>query len=97
MGWDHPPHSIELATVRAEAVRRRLKQLSQKYRRIAVFTHHWFITFLVQGNQFDNCEVRSFRFAGMEEATSILHRVAVHIETNEVQDYGPTLLQQIEM
>ena len=53
--WNHPPHSTEGATVRAETVRKRLKQLTTTYKNIALITHKGFISFLIPGEKFDVC------------------------------------------
>ena len=46
--WNYPPHTVEVATVRAEVVRRRLKELSKVYSNIALLTSRGFIAFLVE-------------------------------------------------
>lgn len=53
--WDHPPHTVEGATVRAETVRARLKVLSATFQNIALVTHRGFIAFMVRGERFDVC------------------------------------------
>lgn len=53
--WDYPPHSSEGAVVRAETVRRRLKELSRSYKNTFLVTHRGFIAFLVKGERFDVC------------------------------------------
>ncbi|OPB41059.1 hypothetical protein A0O28_0107560 [Trichoderma guizhouense] len=53
--WDYPPHSFEGAVVRAETVRRRLKELSRSYKNIFLVTHRGFIAFLAKGERFDVC------------------------------------------
>lgn len=53
--WDYPPHSFEDAAVRAERVRRRLKDLSRSYKNIILITHRGFIAFLIKGERFDVC------------------------------------------
>ena len=90
--WDHPPHSIEDATARAEVVRRRLKELSKQYANIGLVTHWGFIAFLVEGDRFDVCESRSYRFSTEQEAEVESLRMGVNVDTNEVQDFGPTVL-----
>lgn len=88
--WDHPPHTIEGATVRAEAVRLRSNELSETYRNIAVVTHRGFISFLVQGERFNVCESRTYRFATDEEAQG--RRFGVNCDNQRSQDFGPTVL-----
>ena len=95
--WDHPPHSIEDATARAETVRQRLKELSKQYANIALITHRGFIAFLVQGDRFDVCETRSYRFGTDREAEVESLRMGVNIDTNELQDFGPTILVPSEV
>jgi len=63
--WDHPPHTIDDATARTEAVRQRLKELLKTYSNIALITHRGFIAFLVKGDRYDVCETRSYRFGVM--------------------------------
>ncbi|KAK6525859.1 hypothetical protein TWF281_010903 [Arthrobotrys megalospora] len=96
--WNYPPHNIDEATKRAERVRRRLKELSKRYFNIAVVTHRGFIAFLVKGDRFDVCEMRSYRFATDDEvnATLNLARVGVNIDTREMHDFGPTVLIPVE-
>lgn len=53
--WDHAPHSTVTATVRAEGVRLRLKELAEKYRDILVISHRGFLAFMVQGSRFQVC------------------------------------------
>lgn len=53
--WDYPPHSSEGAVVRAETVRKRLKELSRSYKNIFLVTHRGFIAFLAKGERFDVC------------------------------------------
>lgn len=57
--WDYPPHSFEDATMRAERVRQRLKDLSRSYKNIILVTHRGFIAFLVKGERFDVCGMTS--------------------------------------
>lgn len=103
--WNHPPHTIEDAVRRAEGVRRRLKELSQRYPNIAVITHRVFIAFLVRGRRFDVCETRSYQFStadGEEEddddnksnngAELGSSRMDINVDTAEMQDFGPTIL-----
>ena len=90
--WDHPPHSAETATIRAEKVRRRLKELSKTYKNIAVVTHRGFIAYLIKGDRYICCETHSYR-VGTDEATEVEDlRFGVHVDTNKPQDYGPTVL-----
>lgn len=95
--WDHPPHSTEDATARAEVVRQRLKELSKQYANIALITHRGFIAFLVKGDRFDVCETRSYRFGTDREAEMESLRAGVNIDTNELQDFGPTVLVPFEV
>ncbi|KAF5538961.1 phosphoglycerate mutase [Fusarium mexicanum] len=90
--WDHPPHSIEAATIRAEKVRRRLKELSKVYKNIVLITHRGFIAFLVKGDRYDVCETRSYRFGTDEETEEDALRFGVNVDTKAQQDFGPTLL-----
>ena len=94
--WDHPPYSIENATARAEAVRRRLKELSKQYANITVVAHRRFIAFLAKGDKFDVCETRSYRFSTDQEAEMEAVRMGVNADTKEMQDYGPTILVPFE-
>ncbi|CAH0045023.1 unnamed protein product [Clonostachys solani] len=88
--WDHPPHSVESATLRAETVRRRLMNLSGSYQNIFLVTHRGFIAFLVEGPRHDVCECRSYRFASADEVDS--QRYGAIQDTGDKQDFGPTLL-----
>ena len=90
--WDYPPFSTEDATKRAEVVRRRLKELEKQYANIALITHRRFIAFLVQGGKFDVCETRSYRFGTDQEVEMEALRMGVNADTNELQDFGPTVL-----
>lgn len=90
--WDHPPHTTEGATKRAEGVRQRLKELSATHNNIALFTHRGFIAFLVRGDRYDVCETRSYRFA--EETEKERLRFGVNVDLDEPQDFGPTVLVQ---
>ncbi|KAI9655635.1 MAG: hypothetical protein M1831_004787 [Alyxoria varia] len=90
--WDHPPHTIDGATARAEAVRGRLKELSNKYSNIAIVTHRGFIAFLVKGDRYDVCETRSYRFSTYEEAGMESCRIGTNVDTTKLQDFGPTVL-----
>ena len=95
--WDHPPHSIDGASARAEVVRRRLKELSKTYSDIALITRRGFIAFLVQGDCFDVCESRSYRFGTDQGADVDVGRMGVNVDTKELQDFGPTLLVPHEL
>jgi hypothetical protein len=95
--WDHPPHTIDGATARAEAVRQRLKELSKTYSNIALITHRGFIVFLVKGDRYDVCETRSYRFGVGEEAETESFRIGVNVDTKEPQDFGPTVLVPCEV
>lgn len=90
--WNHPPHTIETATIRAEKVRRRLQDLSKVYKNIALITHRGFIAFLVKGDRYDVCETRSYRFGTEEEAEADSLRFGVNVDTKVQQDFGPTVL-----
>ena len=94
--WDYPPFSTEDAIARAEVVRRRLKELSKQYANIAVITHRRFIAFLVKGDRFDVCETRSYRFGTDQEAEVEALRMGANVDTNDMQDYGPTILVPFE-
>lgn len=88
--WDHPPHTVEAATLRAEAVRKRLRELSKTYKNIVLITHRGFIAFLVQGVRFEVCETRSYRFGTDDECAA--SRIGTYCETQEPIDFGPTVL-----
>lgn len=90
--WDHPLHTIEAATIRAEKLRLRLKELSKKYKNIALITHRGFIAFLVKGDRYNVCETRSYRFSTDEEAEADSLRFGVNVDTKAQQDFGPTVL-----
>lgn len=55
--WDYEPHTFEGAMIRAELVRKKLKNLVEtgKYVNIVLVTHRGFIAFLVQGERFATC------------------------------------------
>ena len=95
--WDHPPHTTEDASIRAEVVRQRLKGLSEQYVNIALITHRGFIAFLIKGDRFDVCETRSYRFATDQEVEMKSLRMGVNIDTNELQDFGQTVLVPFEV
>ncbi|KZF23058.1 hypothetical protein L228DRAFT_261160 [Xylona heveae TC161] len=88
--WNHPPHTIEAVTIRAEKVRGRLKELSKVYNNIVLITHRGFIAFLVKGDRYDVCETRSYRFATDEETEADSLRFGVNVDTKAQQDFGPT-------
>ncbi|KAH8673088.1 histidine phosphatase superfamily [Ilyonectria robusta] len=88
--WDYPPHSPEDATARAERVRQRLQVLSKSYKNIFLVTHRGFIAFLVQGDRFDVCECRSYKFATEDEVGE--KRYGVNCDTGAQQDFGPSPL-----
>ncbi|KAJ5689500.1 hypothetical protein N7462_003892 [Penicillium macrosclerotiorum] len=90
--WDYPPYTIEDATARAESVRHRLKEASKRYRNILIITHRGFLVFLVQGDRYEVCETRSYRFCEATETEIESKRMGFHIETNDPQDFGPTVL-----
>ncbi|CAN9205308.1 unnamed protein product [Alternaria alternata] len=90
--WDHPPHTIEGATIRAEEVRRRLKALPKEYKNVALITHRGFIAFLVKGDRYDVCEIRSYRFGTDEESEAESLRYGINVDTKAKQDFGPTVL-----
>ncbi|KAH6899657.1 histidine phosphatase superfamily [Thelonectria olida] len=91
--WDYPPHIFDDAAERAERVRRRLKDLSASYKNIFLVTHRAFAAFLVQGERFDVCECRSYRFASREEADKA--RDGINIDRGIKQDFGPSVLLPI--
>ncbi|VUC31897.1 unnamed protein product [Clonostachys rosea] len=88
--WDHPPHNVEGAAIRAEAVRRRLLDLSSSYQNIFLVTHRGFTAFLVEGPRFNVCDCRSYRFASADEVDS--RRYGTNQDTGDEQDFGPSLL-----
>ncbi|KNG83529.1 hypothetical protein ANOM_007745 [Aspergillus nomiae NRRL 13137] len=90
--WDHPPHTIDGATARAEVVRQRVKRLSTQYRNIVLVTHRGFIAFLVKGDRYDVCETRSYRFGVAEEAETDFFRVGINVDTEELQDLARRFL-----
>ena len=90
--WDHPPHTIEDATMRAEKVREHLKELSKLHDNIVLITHRGFIAFLVKGDRYDVCETRSYRFGTDEETEVDSLRFGVNVDTTAQQDFGPTVL-----
>ncbi|KAF2134341.1 phosphoglycerate mutase-like protein [Dothidotthia symphoricarpi CBS 119687] len=90
--WDFPPHTHADATARAERVRAELLRLSQTYHSIAVVTHRGFKEYLVKGRRFGLGEVRSYRFATLEEGREEGVRWGVDGETGAVRDFGPTVL-----
>ena len=94
--WDYPPFGTEDAIARAEGVRRHLKELSKQYANIALITHRRFIAFLVKGDRFDVCETRSYRFGTDQEAEMEVLRMGVNADTNELQDFGPTIFVPFE-
>ncbi|CAE7185611.1 hypothetical protein CFE70_006327 [Pyrenophora teres f. teres 0-1] len=90
--WDYEEHTTESAIERAERVRKRLKELSMTYNKIAVITHRGFKAFLVKGKRFGLAEVRCYRFASEEESRDEKIRVGMNCDTLEDQDFGPTVL-----
>ncbi|KAF2192337.1 hypothetical protein K469DRAFT_730927 [Zopfia rhizophila CBS 207.26] len=90
--WDHPPHTIEGVTARAEAVRQHLKELPTTYKNIAVETHRGFIASLVKGGRHDVCDTRSYRFATEDETQTKSLRIGINCDTQHPQDFGPTVL-----
>ncbi|KAF2255285.1 phosphoglycerate mutase-like protein [Trematosphaeria pertusa] len=90
--WDYPAHTIEGATERAEAVRRRVKELSGSYKDIIIVTHRGLIAYLVKGRRFNLCESRSYRFASAEELQVPKVRMGLNCDTLLEQDFGPTVL-----
>lgn len=91
--WSYPPHTVEGATARAEAVRGKLEKIAASRKNIAIVTHRGFIAFLVSGSRFNTCEVRSYRFANAEEVQAQRH--GVHTDTLQPHDFGPTLLMPV--
>ncbi|KAK3938532.1 hypothetical protein QBC46DRAFT_162323 [Diplogelasinospora grovesii] len=93
--WDYPPFTTDEAVARAERVRLRLKQLSdsapETCENIFLVTHRGFISFLVQGERFDSCECRSYRFA-TEQQVNEETRYGINPDSGLRQDYGPTVL-----
>lgn len=90
--WDYEKETHATAVARAERVRARIKELSQRYRKIWVLTHSIFLSYLVNvdGNHFWTCEVRKYRFGTEEEA--IRKRYGLNHELKIRQDFGPTVL-----
>lgn len=93
--WDYPLNTTENAIARAETVRKRLRELSITHRNIVVITHRGFIAYLVQGERFDVCQSRTYRFIDQhndkdleEEALAL----GVHVDTEQVSSFGPTIL-----
>jgi len=83
--WDYEPHTVAGAVKRAEVVRDRLFHLSKTYRSIAVVSHRGFFAFMVPGERFGVCECRTYDFGEGQ-------RMGVNCDTEQVQDFGPTLL-----
>jgi broad specificity phosphatase PhoE len=90
--WDYPEHTIETATIRAEKVRRRLKDLSMTYNNIAVITHRGIKAYLVKGKRFGLAETRFYRFATEAEVATESIRRGLNSDTLEEQDFGPTVM-----
>ncbi|KAF1362153.1 phosphoglycerate mutase-like protein [Lizonia empirigonia] len=88
--WDHPPYTVAGAALRAERVRRRLRELSNTYSNIVLVTHRGFIAVLAQGNRFEVCETRSYRFGSVDQSARL--RMGTYGETEEPLDFGPTVL-----
>ncbi|KAF3147231.1 hypothetical protein TWF569_000207 [Orbilia oligospora] len=98
--WNYPPHNINEVTKHAERVQQRLKELSKTYHNIAVITHRGFIAFLVQGDRYEVCEMRSYRFATDDDkadVTSDSARIGVNVDTMEIYDFGPTVLIPVKI
>ena len=109
--WDYEPHSLNAAVARGERVRHRLRLLSETKKHIVVVTHRGFAAFMVQGERFQTCgefritiywwrfelkltiESRSYRFADGKEIEA--SRWAVGIDSEQRQDFGPTLLMPL--
>jgi broad specificity phosphatase PhoE len=53
--WNYEPHTVEAATLRAERVRKSLKELTTKYQNTLLIAHRGFLAFLVPGPRFDVC------------------------------------------
>lgn len=92
--WSHPPHTAAGASLRAESVRRRLKDLSKVYSHIVLITHRGFIGFLVGGDRFEVCESRSYRFAADDESVNL--ELGAYCQTQEATDLGQTVLVPFE-
>ncbi|KAM0553132.1 hypothetical protein ACHAPJ_007682 [Fusarium lateritium] len=90
--WDFPAHTPDDAAVRAERVRRRLRDATMfgSYQDVLLVTHRGFAAFLAQGERFKVCEHRSYRFADDNEVEK--ERYGINIDTGLKQDFGPTLL-----
>ncbi|EGX53159.1 hypothetical protein AOL_s00006g537 [Orbilia oligospora ATCC 24927] len=94
--WNYPPHNINEATKRAERVQQCSKEPSKMYHNIAVITHRGFIAFLVQGDGYEVCEMRSYRFATNDimhddeaaDVTSDSATIGVNVDTMEIYDFG---------
>ncbi|KAK0727793.1 histidine phosphatase superfamily [Lasiosphaeria miniovina] len=97
--WDeayYPAHSAARAEARAERVRSRLCALARSglYENIVLVTHRGFVAFLVPGARFGLCESRRYRFATESEAER--ERFGVNVDSDEAQDFGPTVLVPCE-
>lgn len=88
--WDYEDHSHEAAVARAERVRRRLRDVSSSYRNIYVVTHRGFIAYLIQGERFETCELRQYRFASGDLRGE--ERLGKNVDSGLEQDFGPTML-----
>jgi broad specificity phosphatase PhoE len=91
--WSYASHNVADATERAERVRRRLLDLSAKFKNIAVISHRGFIAYLVSGQRFEPAESRSYRFASDEETQTRTNRRGLHCDLLQEYDFGPTVLR----
>jgi len=63
--WDYEPHSDGAALERAERVKAALWKCDEKD--IVIVSHRGFISYLVGGPQFTNCEIRSYMLTSEKE------------------------------
>jgi len=63
--WDYEPHSDGAALERAERVKAALWKCDEKD--IVIVSHRAFISYLVGGPQFTNCEIRSYMLTSEKE------------------------------
>lgn len=90
--WNYGAHNVADATERAERVRKRLLDLSERFKNIAVISHRGFIAYLVQGRRFEPAESRSYTFASDAEAQARTNRRGLHCDLLQEHDFGPTVL-----
>lgn len=73
------------------------------FRRVVVVTHRGLIAFLVRGRRFGMGEGRGYRFLGEEDDDGEdagkgeeERRFGVNVDTGMGQDFGPTVLVDVE-